>query len=286
MPPSTSLAQLRASVRKAHINATNKISRNRKLGIELGESKVDPRRNPKLYSRYTRKQLLAQLNRLNQFNSPSSQFVQLGNRAIVTMAKWKKFKTAEAKYNKPRRDYYESIKEVEIDGSPIKDQVEIFGGYKEIKKGSGVSDFGLAERVPKQIASANSLERLITRFTNQSKPSYLKKQMNGAREQLDYILDYYGDGERLKARLNAMSDEQFKLFYLAPHNVNNLSVVYENVKYLEKGKHTARSTYGNVEMNRSIIEQLEDVVTDVIVATDPIYAKQMRKAKGRKPLKW
>src|SRR4051812_16186860 len=105
------LDDLRREARRRHKAATDKISRLRKKGVDLGGSKEDQRRDLGLVKRYNTRQLRDYIGSLNNFTSRDNQYHSSAN-GIIKADRFKVYKDLEGKYNADGLAHFDHVADV------------------------------------------------------------------------------------------------------------------------------------------------------------------------------
>ena len=209
------LEALRDEVRRRHRAATKKISKLRGKGVDIGGTKLDPRRSIKTIGHYNKKQMRAYLEVINRFQSRRVGFEAGAEGSVFTKSAWQYYKGLEKRYNNKSVGHLNKIGDtfVPISGMTIRqrdatvrpDFVSAQGAvnnrpYNEINlKASNIKG-------PEALAKlTKSLEKKLAR-------DFLPKELNKSRKEARHMLKIIGDNRSLKI-LGQLTDNQFDILW-------------------------------------------------------------------------
>lgn len=108
------LNALRAEARKRHRDATRKVSRLNRNGVQLSGTKYDPRRDLERLKSYNAAQARAYINQLDKFVARETQFVQYANGEIDKASAWQTYKKLENAYNRRVNKAYDNVEDLPL----------------------------------------------------------------------------------------------------------------------------------------------------------------------------
>lgn len=239
------LSELRARAARLHKNATSKISRLRKDGVDLAGTISDPRRSPELYKRYNRAQLEKRIELLEEFNSRySTTLVEIGSKGNrVTLAQVQAFKKLEKKANKRKIDIFNKIKDVEIPflGMTVQQTLNMHGQEKYPQMGESITNF--LRRTDKKISNIEDMSKVISRVHEMSN-NIIKIANENAMMQIEGMLQVMesanpSEVKEIRDRLTNLSPVRFFILHAGNrHFMDELATPYS--EYVAGVKDSAR----------------------------------------------
>ena len=216
---------------KRHKAAGKKISRlQREKGIQgLSGSANDPRRDPKILKRYTKKQVQAYINELNRFTSRGTQFVPDAQRRPVPGNLWNTYKNLEKQFNKRVDAHFNQVADVYVPrlGMTIRERMAMMTpDHPKAGQSAVHSPYNPPDRRPTNVASRKALERLIGDMKERLKPSWFDKKLNEGRDQFGKMAKIVND-PALEAAVNDLSPQQFDMLWNYTPFASAESLVYE-----------------------------------------------------------
>lgn len=218
---------LRAEVRRAHRNATNKVSRLRGQGVEVGGTNVDPRRNLKNVNRYTERQLRTYLRELDSFRDRGTSFRAGARGSTISGAKWREYQALERQYNKIAERSQEAVSQIRLTthGMTIGERDAMLRNTSPAAKGQR-RPLDPIRRNVRGIESDRALDKLIGDMRKRLSPSYEKTQVNRQRRIARQMTQDTGTA-RFRKGINRLSNKQFNILWNYTNFANLLSQWYE-----------------------------------------------------------
>lgn len=263
------IKELREAVAKARRNAVRKRRRIEKSGnyVALESSKYYPVRPPKVHEKYNRRQLEVYLSKLQEFNSPKTQFVPDHENKPVPIGKWRKYKGVEAEYNRRVEEFSTKfddkvkLKRGEVPPSHIHRMAN-----PDHMAGNSSSN-GAKRRYSRksyQIRGEEKLDKLTKRLQDELSDKRFRKELGQNWTVVRDILYRYADdnGDDLIALFESLSAEQFEYFWhFSPAHVHELFLWYETVKAIDEGRDDLHDAY--FELYESARENVADFMREV-----------------------
>lgn len=208
--------RLRDEVRKRRAAVTGKERRIlNNTGIDLKNTKEDPRRSPSVVKKYNTKQLNDYLKKLNDFMARDNGYVPDSSGGFIRKSVWLKYKRIERKYNKIVVNHFNDIGGI-IDpyrGVTIREAEKLF--VPESKRAQGEirhRPYNEIERTAKNIKSADALGKLQLQLEGKLDKKYLPKQISAGRSQANMMLDNANLAD-FKEVIGKLSNRQFDVLW-------------------------------------------------------------------------
>lgn len=224
----SNLKQLRDQVRRAHQNATRKVSRIRAKGVEIGGTSADPRRAIKNVGRYTEKQLRAYLRELDQFRSRSVQYLPAASpQNRISAAAWREYKKLEREYNEIANRSQKQRDDVFLPshGMTIGDRDDLMRSMSP-RAGGQRRPLDPIVREHKNIRDDKALQVLIRDMRKRVKPSYERSVVRQQKANAIVLAGESGS-QRFASGVKGLTQKQFNILWNYTDFATMLSHYYE-----------------------------------------------------------
>jgi hypothetical protein len=233
--PNSEVQRLRDEVRKRRSDVTSKIGRiRRNTGVDVAGTNEDPRRDPKVISRYSKPQLAKYLADLNAFQSRGVGFVAGNRGAIIPKRAWQEYKKLERQYNKLGQLHEAAIANIKVPGL----------GVTVRERNAMIHPNAIGEvvnrpyveinRKANQVRSVEKLRELTKGLAKKISPTFLPGEIRKARKQLNDMLKTIGSNE-YAGRAKKLTDNQFNILWNYTNFATNISLRYEITKLQAAG---------------------------------------------------
>lgn len=234
-----SLNELRDRARKLHRAATAKVSRNERKGVRLKGSKYDPRSNPRNIGKLNRKQLTAQIDRLSQFTSRSTQFGMDARKRPLPVSELSVLERKIQRANRRAERVFDKVGHILLPSGKetVRDRLEKMEGGKHKKAGNRSANVPYAPLKVKDrnIASEKGLQKLLANMDKRLGGDYIANEVKRDRRSASRILGQLGQ-KKMRAEVNKLTDAQFYTLWNMTSFANDITLPYEGYqKALEKG---------------------------------------------------
>lgn len=223
------LESLRKEVRKRRSAVTAKENRiKRNTGVDIRGTKEDPRRPLDVVDKYNKTQLRNYLNKLNAFMNRSVGYVAGAGGVPIPKKDWLEYKKLEKQYNSVGAMHFEDVANIFIPnaGMTIKQRDATIRPDSITAQGDiVVRPYSEISRNSTNIATPESIKKLIADMKKKTSKGYLSGMIKAAREQLNQMLDNIGNSE-LKTEANSLSDNQFNILWNYTNFATNVSGIY------------------------------------------------------------
>ena len=234
--------------------ATNKISRNRRNGIEIAGSFYDPRKPLDYIKRYTTIQLNFYLDRVNAFMSRSSQFIPSVLGKAIHIGDWEDYKALEGLYNKIGAEHYEDINPIFIpdSGMTIGDR-NSFMLPKLRPEGNAVNrPYNAITRDVENINGIESLATLTKDMMRKVSRNYLKKEVAASRDVMQQMFELLGEYQFADQAME-LTDNQFNIFWHESGGAGKISTWYAMFKMMSTNMNDSHPIHNALDVNREIV---------------------------------
>ena len=227
----TDINDLRLRVRKAHALAGKKVSRLKTHNnADIAGTRLDPRRDPALIKRYTRKQLESYLGSLDTFRSRKVQYATgaTGNR--INMGLWQKYKAAERAYNRKANERLRAVSGIKLLGSDatIGERDEAFKPVLQAK-GASTRPYARTVRDVTGIVDDDAIKKLTAQLQKKLSADYSQQTIVRQRMELADMLTSLGESDLIDLA-GGLTDRQFDALWNYTDFATNVSERYEVVK--------------------------------------------------------
>jgi len=235
MASRSELQALRAQAMARHRAATRKVSRlNRRAGVSVSGSRVDPRSTPKNIRNYNATQLRSYINKLNKFVDRSVQFVPDANRQPISSATWKKYKSLERRYNDKIADHFSRYKDIFIGpaNTTVGDRMKATTpDFPHMQDRAVNAPYTPLDRSSVNIGSERALKKLITDIRRRSSGKSINKRIRNDKSQFRELMKTVSDPS-LVEKIEGLTTEQFDLLWNYSGFATAVSLGYEMSKAL------------------------------------------------------
>lgn len=263
---------LREQARKLERNAGKKISRlrNSENPVELSGTQFDVRRGAGNLSTMRSRDLERHINRLSEFNSRKSRFMQTetgpAGPDVVN-----KFLKAQNKVNRDRRAKMDQFGDVKMPNSD--ENMRQKWAVKEVAQRrmsdpSANNPFREVDKLGIKYATPDAIARMADKFERQARPNYGNEERERNRQTLDKILarvhmpelealvhNQYDEEGNL---IHSMSDEAFDLMWFNPDFMTGQGLIYAQTIARDKGEMSA----GQIEvMDQTLETETSEAIT-------------------------
>lgn len=256
-----SLGDKRAEVLARQRAVGKKISRmNRSTGVQISGTPLDPRVPRERIARLNTVQLDALLNRLNTFQSRKVQYVPDASNRPIPKQKFDQYTRLVRQYNREVRRRQAKYDDVFLKsaGQTVKERRAMRTPvHRAGTNPAANSPVELSESKPWHIASPKALDRLIKSMKEKTAPSYHKKRIKEARDQLKKMA-YSANIPSLFDNTSGLTDAQFDFLWNETSYATAASLAYElTMSSLSNTEKPWFSTVINDKLNDSLA-QIED----------------------------
>lgn len=207
---------LRAEVRKRRSAVTSKERRiYNNTGIDLKNTKDDPRRPPSVVKNYNTTQLNNYLRDLNNFMLRENGYIPDSSGGFIPKRDWLSYLRSERKLNKivkahfnkiaDIRDPYRNVTIRQAEGLFVPDDARAAGEIRH-------RPYNEIHRNPKNIKNVDALKKLQNQINKKQTKEYLQEAINNGRSQANSMLANAGISE-LKNAMAKLSDQQFDVLW-------------------------------------------------------------------------
>lgn len=254
--------ELRAEVRKRQQAANAKARRLRAKGVEIEGTQFDPRRNAAPINRYTKRQLNDYLSKLNEFTSRSNQFVPLSGGSFVPAREWRKYRTAERRYNQIANREYGKVADLKLPltGMTVSERdATMRPTNRKIRRAAGEAVRRIYEPVnirPENVEGPEALRKLTQQRQRQISRPYKAEETERQRREMRAMLDRIGESDMMK-EAEKLTDEQFSTLWNYGTFATDLSRDYERIQLLATGGASAQQDRVHEDARQDILESIE-----------------------------
>lgn len=272
------LKNLRLEVRKRRSAVTAKENRiKRNTGVDIRNTREDPRRPVNVVNRYNARQLNTYLADLNSFMSRSTGFVSGAGNVPISKSDWFNYKRLEKKFNSVGAKHFESIADIEIgpkNNMSIRDRDKLMVPDHKRAQGEIVHrPYGEIDRKSTNIKGAEALAKLSKQLEKKLAKNFLPEALNAGRKQANQMLVLIGNSD-LTAKLNKLNDYQFNVLWNYTDFATGLSVVADS--------DSARRT--NVKEDRyqsTVVEGFSDDIRKFLGWAETVSEESAKRAPSR-----
>ena len=259
-----------------HTAATKKASRLRRVvGVEIGGTKHDVRRDPSKIKRYTSAQLKAYDAVLTGFNSRQNGFVAGHKGAILTAADVKAYRRVEAIHNKigAKVDAEVGGVYVPIAGRTIAERdMDMQSKRARGQGGATHRPYTQVKRNMANVTGTEALHALTKQMERKVQADYVPKEIKRGRKELKMMLKDIGATQLMKMA-DTLTDAQFNVLWNYTKFASSISSAYETI--------TAKNTEGaNKDSQNTYEDQIEDA-KELLDWAGTVDTTQRRKSKTR-----
>lgn len=259
---------LRAQVRREQAKAQRKVKRLKEEAFINNAEKLSPAKSAEWVKTARSRDLQRQLKSLQQFNSRQTNWVGDMNGRPIPAKLWNEYKAEERKWNKTRREYFDSVKGIRMDTGVT---VEQASKLRSVRRAIDIDDFkNQSDLHPGAVWDEKGLRRSIKalrKANNSGIDGLIKKE----RHHFENIMgsQAYLDKSWLP-RVRSLSDEQFMLLWTSTDFKVNLGENYEMLKD------------GVDELTALPYEQSNENITNLLDWVEkPATRKALSKKKGK-----
>lgn len=210
----------------------SKINRlRREKGVEISGTQHDVRVESARLGRYNSRQLDAFIERANNFVSRKTQFVGGANGVPLPADKFRMLQKLEKQYTSVGNSIMDKIGDIQAPFSTKNIRARDADMRPTFKTGGEPVDrtFAPVATEARRIQNVQALDKFIEQRIKQNDPEYALSRVNSSREQLDKMLTRMGADE-FKDRVNALSNEQFFVFWEYGPYAGDIALQYDIVK--------------------------------------------------------
>jgi len=231
-----SIENLRNQASKLQKRTTDKISRLRKQGLNVGGSEYDPRLDYSTRARMNRRELENYVKNLTLFNARSTQFVKGSDNVPILKSDWEILTNVQAKFNSRGELTFQQVKDIVLPskisstGKPytIQEYVE------QIRPEGRSSNRGIVNNPFSPInsslggqVSGDKVKKLTADIKKKSRPDYVRNQINGGKRSMVGFLKRTGLLGNYTNRLSRLNDKQFTSLWFFSDFAEKLFADYE-----------------------------------------------------------
>lgn len=262
------LDDLRDIVRKRRADVTTKERRIfNNTGIDIKNTREDPRRAPSVIKNYNTKQLNNYLAELNNFMLRSNGYIPDSSGGFIRKSDWLSYKRIERKHNKIVKEHFERIADIkdpyrnvtirEAEGLFVPDSKRAQGEIKH-------RPYNEINRNPKNIKSAEALKKLQDQINKKISPDFLNKALDAGRKQAGQMMDNAGISSS-KEKLAKLSNVQFDVLWNYWGFAGRLAQIGESGGH--RGKNVDRHDPLDAQEKDNIKQDIEDFIDEAAKLT-------------------
>ncbi len=207
---------LRNEVRKRRSAVTGKERRIlNQTGVDLKNTREDPRRAPSVIKKYNTSQLNSYLKELNNFMLRTNGYVPDSSGGFIRKNDWLSYKRTERIHNKMVKIHFDKIANIRdpYRNVTIRDAEVLF--VPDSKRAQGEirhRPYNEINRNPKNVKNVNALRKLQAQINGMQDPKFLETAIASGRKQAGQMLDNAGLSS-LKSPLGKLSSNQFDVLW-------------------------------------------------------------------------
>ena len=207
---------LRNEVRKRRSAVTGKERRIlNQTGVDLKNTREDPRRAPSVIKKYNTSQLNSYLKELNNFMLRTNGYVPDSSGGFIRKNDWLSYKRTERIHNKMVKIHFDKIANIRdpYRNVTIRDAEVLF--VPDSKRAQGEirhRPYNEINRNPKNVKNVNALRKLQAQINGMQDPKFLETAIASGRKQAGQMLDNAGLSS-LKSPLGKLSSGQFDVLW-------------------------------------------------------------------------
>lgn len=253
--PNKELDNLRKEAEKRRKAATAKIARLRKQGILVSETSIDPRLDTARVNRYTRSQVQAYINRLNNFVDRNTAFVPGAGGTPLPIKKWQDYKRLQDRFNSVGQSHFDEIASIFIPNAGLTiEQREQNLPAKRAHGAAANRPYSQVTRSSTDIVDAEALITLTRDLRKKLNRKYLPDQIAKARVQIGEMNNIIGS-KKLSTDIDKLTDNQLDILWNYTAFASKISERYEIMKARAAGM-KERQHEAQLEDNTSDIREL------------------------------
>lgn len=268
---------LRREIAKARSNATAKIGRLKKKGINLEGKDSDPRRAPGVQKAYTKAQAESYLQKLKTFNNRANGYVRLSE-GYVTRAEVNELAALNRRYNLKGQRNYDRVKDTILhNGETVAQRDAKLSPATNLRRANGHASRRMYSPVnnrPENIAGPEALKKLIAQRKKQLAKDFEPIETFKSRRQAMGMVRSYGDKKLIDA-VRSLTNEQFRMLWNYGPFASDASRGYERQKLLAQQGSDAK--YDSV-----MSDAKEDIYNAISWAKENVHEKKPRANRRRK----
>lgn len=262
----SAIDDLRDEVRKRRSAVTSKERRIlNNTGVDIKNTKEDPRRPPSVVKRYNTTQLNNYLGDLNEFMRRDNGYIADSSGGFIRKRDWLSYKRNERKYNKIVASHFESVGDI-LDpyrNVTIREAEGLF--VPNSKRAQGEirhRPYNEINRNPNNIKNAGALKKLQDQVEGRLDKNYLPKALDAGRKQAGQMLDNAGLSG-LKDMVSRLNNRQFDVLWNYWGFAGRLAQIGESGGHRSKNvDESERSDPINAQEKDNIKEDIEGFIKD------------------------
>ena len=222
----SNINELREQARRAHRNATRKVSRLKQAGVPISGTELDPRKPAAEIKRMNSRQLTSYNNKLSKFTARSSGYVPSADKPI-TRAQWREYKRLETVNNARARIREAMTSDIGLpggDGTIGQRRADVTANRRAYGTATN-KPLEVVFRQSKNIRGPAGLQKLIDNMKSKLTPDYVRDHVTNQRRQFNQMLDSIGD-PKLAELAAQMTPGQFDLAWNEGGLANEASLSY------------------------------------------------------------
>ncbi len=210
------ISDLRNEVRKRRSAVTSKERRIlNQTGVDLKNTREDPRRAPSVVKKYNTTQLTTYLKELNNFMLRTNGYVPDSSGGFIRKNDWLSYKRTERIHNKMVKIHFDKIANIRdpYRNVTIRDAEVLF--VPDSKRAQGEirhRPYNEINRNPQNVKNINALRKLQAQINGMQSPKFLETAIESGRKQAGQMLDNAGISS-LKSPLGKLSNNQFDVLW-------------------------------------------------------------------------
>lgn len=221
------LEALRSQVRRDHKNVTNKFSRLRREGIEVGGTEYDPRRALSRIGKYNRTQLEAYSRVLRQTSSRTAHFMKTDS-GVAGPDIVNPFLAAERKLNRVKRKSLADIADVKIPGSDetFKERLGLVDPkHRRMADPATDNPFKPSNRKGSKFTSPQKIKQLTEKMEREATPGHMASVRDKNRKTLEKMFSTL-NMPKASSAIRGLNSKKFDVLFYDPKFMNSLGLQY------------------------------------------------------------
>lgn len=252
---------LRELVRKRRAAVSAKEARIFKnTGVDIRDTKEDPRLPPSVVNRYNRAQLNSYLGRLNAFMARSNGYILDQSGTLISRAEWTSYGFVERRYNAVAKADFNKVKNIidPISGLSIADREKLLVPDAKRAQGDVIHrPYSEIHRKPQNIKNQQAVLKLKADLLKKLSAGYLPKQIKSQRAQAKAMSLNAG----IKIDFNSLSDNQFNALWNYTGFATRLGQIGSSGSHRSKNVRESDSKDTiNSQAKDEIAEDVQDIV--------------------------
>jgi hypothetical protein len=231
-------------------------------GVDLKNTKDDPRRAPSIVKKYNTRQLTDYIKQLDKFMLRENGYIADSSGGLIPKRDWLKYKRTEKTYNKMVKAKFDKIADIhdphrnmtirQAEGLFVPENLRAAGEIRH-------RPYNEIHRNAKNIKNVEALKKLQAQVDGKRSKAYLVKALDAGRKQAGQMLDNAGISE-LKSALAGLSNQQFNVLWNYWGFAGRLAQIGESGG--EGKKNIDRHDPFNAEQKDDIRDDIKEFIED------------------------